>query len=231
MIKSVFATKIKIDQAWDKNGRRIPVTVFAYQNPIVTQLKTKESDGYGAVQIGFKPSTKLNKPAMGHLKKLNLAKAVSTLKEVKAEIDSQLELAQEIQVFEILKPGDIVKVSALSKGTGFTGVMKRWGFSGGKRTHGQSDRERAPGSIGQGTTPGRVWKGKKMAGRSGGAKVSVLNLLVVKVDQDNKQIWVKGLTPGSINSLSEITKLDHKEFVGLSTQETEKIENSEASNE
>lgn len=103
-----------------------------------------------------------------------------------------------------LKPGDLVNLTGISKGKGFTGVVKRWGFKGGPRTRGQSDRERAPGSIGQTTTPGRVWKGKKMAGRAGRKKVTIKNLRIINIDEKNKILTVSGLVPGPRKGLVRI---------------------------
>jgi len=115
-----------------------------------------------------------------------------------------------------LKPGDKVKVTGWSKGKGFTGVMKRWGFKGGPRTHGQSDRQRAPGSIGQSTTPGRVFPGKKMAGRAGGARVTILGLTVMGIDEANQLLLIKGLVPGPRNGRLVIRKMgEEKNFVPL----------------
>jgi ribosomal protein L3 len=107
---------------------------------------------------------------------------------------------------EDLKPGNLLKITGWSKGKGFTGVIKRWGFKGGPKTHGQSDRQRSPGSIGQGTTPGRVYKGKKMAGRSGGTKVTLLKVILMEIDQKEKLLWVKGLLPGPKNGKLIIEK-------------------------
>lgn len=115
-----------------------------------------------------------------------------------------------------LKPGDLVKVTGWSKGKGFTGVVKRWKFAGGPRTHGQSDRERAPGSIGQHTTPGRVFKGKKMAGRAGGDKVTISGLTVMDVEEEDKLLLIKGLVPGQKNGPLTVKKYgQEKKFVPL----------------
>ncbi|MBM3205468.1 50S ribosomal protein L3 [Candidatus Shapirobacteria bacterium] len=114
------------------------------------------------------------------------------------------------------KPGDLLKVTGWSKGKGFTGVVKRWGFAGGPKTHGQSDRQRAPGSIGQTTTPGRVFKGKKMAGRSGGAKVTISGLVLMEIEEKEKLLLIKGLLPGNINGQLIVKKdKEFKKFVPL----------------
>ena len=121
-----------------------------------------------------------------------------------------------VEDFAGLKPGDLVKITGISKGKGFAGVVKRWGFKGGPKTHGQSDRQRSPGSIGQTTTPGRVFKGKKMAGRMGGAKTTLKGLMLVEVDEKEKVLMVKGLVPGAKNGELIIQKYaESKKFVPL----------------
>ena len=123
----------------------------------------------------------------------------------------------EINLADIFTPGDIVDVTGISKGKGFAGGVKRWNFKGGPRTHGQSDRERAPGSIGQTTTPGRVYKGKKMAGRMGQDTVTVKNLEVIGITDDGV-LLIKGLVPGSVNSIVVVKKMGtNKKFVPLYT--------------
>jgi len=121
-----------------------------------------------------------------------------------------------METFAGLKSGDLVKVTGISKGKGFAGVVKRWHFKGGPKTHGQSDRQRSPGSIGQTTTPGRVYKGKKMAGRMGGRKTTLLGLTIVDINEKEKMLLVKGLVPGAKNSLLVIQKYaENKKFVPL----------------
>ena len=151
---------------------------------------------------------------MGHIKKAGLKVIPRFLREVSAnqeEESSNLKVGDEIKVGDIFKPGDIVDVTGTSKGKGFTGVVKRWGFAGGPRTHGQSDRERAPGSIGSTTTPGRGLKGKKMAGRAGGEKVTIKNLKVIEVNPEKNLLLVKGLVPGAKNGFLMIKKTGNTE--------------------
>ena len=132
-----------------------------------------------------------------------------------------MKIGELIKASDVVRPGDLVKVTGVSKGKGFAGGVKRWGFAGGPKTHGQSDRLRAPGSIGQGTTPGRVYKGKKMAGRMGGEQVSVKNLTVLKVEE-NGDIWLSGPVPGFQSGLLQITKIgEDKKFVELYEKDTE----------
>lgn len=120
------------------------------------------------------------------------------------------------ETLEAFQPGDLVKVTGWSKGKGFTGVVKRWGFKGGPKTHGQSDRQRAPGSIGQTTTPGRVYKGKKMAGRAGGTKITISGLTVMDIDKKNNFLLIKGLVPGAKKGKLVIKKYgQNKKFVPL----------------
>ena len=191
-------------------GVRYPVTKVNAGPCVITQVKNEEKDGYWAVQIGFgnKKLTKISKPLRGHLKKSAKGDhAPRFLREVRLNVKPELGVGDELKVSDIFKEGDYISVAGVSKGKGFAGVIKRWGFAGGPRTHGQSDRERAPGSIGQGTTPGRVRKGKKMAGRMGGDKVTVKNLRVISVDGENHTLTVSGSVPGAPNSLLVIRKL------------------------
>ena len=168
----------------------------------VTQIKTAESDGYAAVQLGFGQVKRLNKPRAGHLKNIGL---IRYLREVQADDVNEFQVGQRIGV-DIFQPGERVDIIGRSKGRGFAGVMKRHGFHGGPRTHGQSDRARAPGSIGGGTTPGKVFKGMKMAGHMGNERVTVKNLEVVRVDPERNLLLLKGGVPGAPNGLLMIRK-------------------------
>jgi large subunit ribosomal protein L3 len=205
----------------------MPITVLKAWPMVVTQVKNEDKDGYNSVQVGSlrQKKNRLNNPQKGHLKTIKTKTPPVYLREVSIKEESQLKVGDEVTVDMVLKPGDKVKVRGISRGKGFTGVMSRWGFSGGPRTHGQSDRERAPGSIGQGTDPGRVHRGKKMPGRHGGAKVTVLNLTVVKVDPLDHELWLSGAIPGSINSLIEVSPIgENRRFKGLAGMEEEKAE-------
>jgi large subunit ribosomal protein L3 len=167
----------------------------------VTQVKRRERDGYAAVQLGFKEvkPKRLTRPQLEHLSK-NQLPPLRHLREIRMGDVSQYEEGQKIRV-SIFDVGDRVDVTGISKGRGFAGVVKRHGFGGGPKTHGQSDRQRAPGSIGAGTTPGRVYKGMRMAGRMGNARVTVQNLQVVLVDLERNLLAVKGAVPGARNGL------------------------------
>jgi large subunit ribosomal protein L3 len=179
----------------DDAGTVVATTILSLGPCFVTQLKTADRDGYDAVQIGFDEVRKLNKAKMGHLRKAAGAPMLRHLREVKRDGDDALEVGQRLDA-SILSPGDRVDVTAISKGRGFAGVMKRHGFHGGPKTHGQSDRWRAPGSAGAGTTPGRVLKGTRMAGRMGGEQVTVKNLQVLAVDTERNLVALKGAVPG-----------------------------------
>lgn len=207
-LKGILGKKITQTQRFLENGRRIPVTIIEAGPCPVVQAKTKKSNGYSAVQLGFGQKKKANKPVAGHAGKAELKVAPRYLREIRVEGETvQLKPGDLIRVGDIFQAGEKVQVKGISKGKGFAGVVKRWGFAGGPRTHGQSDRERAPGSIGQTTTPGRVYKGKKMAGRMGGARVSIRNLEVIDVDSEKNLLVLKGLVPGAKSSPLLIRKM------------------------
>ncbi len=200
-MKGILGKKVGMTQIFDERGNVIPVTVIEAGPCFVTQVKTKERDGYQAIQLGFeevKPK-RLTKAQLGHLQKRGLP-PLRHLREIRVDDVSGYEEGQKIRV-SIFDVGDLVDVTGISKGRGFAGVVKRHGFKGGPKTHGQSDRHRAPGSIGQTTTPGRVYKGKRMAGHMGNERVTVQNLRVVLVDPERNLLAVKGAVPGARNSL------------------------------
>ena len=202
MLRAFLGKKIGMTQIYAEDGNVVPVTVIQAGPCFVTQIRTQETDGYEAVQIGFDEVKKLNKPRAGHLKN---SKMVRFLREVKADNSSELAVGQQINV-DIFVPGEFVDIIGKSKGRGFAGTVKRHGFSGGDRTHGQSDRMRAPGSIGGGTTPGRVYKGMKMSGHMGNVRITVKQLEVVQVDVERNLLIVKGAVPGGPNSLLTVRK-------------------------
>lgn len=213
MLKQILATKSHMTQAWTKSGVRIPVTVVVADDCYVA-MESKKENRIVAGQ-GLKKLKNVAKPQRSQLSKAGLSFGLRHFKEleVSAEKKGDFALGSKINADQVLKVGDIVTVIGTSKGKGFTGVVKRHGFAGGPRTHGQSDRERAPGSLGSGTTPGRVFRNKRMAGRSGNAQVSVLNLPIIKITDG--QIWIKGIVPGTINSPVVLTKTGEVEFEGL----------------
>jgi large subunit ribosomal protein L3 len=225
MINAILGIKKGMAQAFLTDGMRIPVTKIQAGPCLVTQVKTVKKDGYQAIQLGLgeKKRKSTTKPLLGHLKKVSWPEEDKKdllpriLKEIRLKKDQehQLKVGDVITADQTLSAGDIVDVTGTSLGKGFTGVMKRWGFKGGPRTHGQSDRERAPGSIGQSTTPGRVFKGKKMAGRSGSARVTIRNLQVIKVTETG-EVWIKGQVPGSRNGIVTVKKIGKApKFEGL----------------
>jgi large subunit ribosomal protein L3 len=205
MIQGLLGTKLRMSRMVDGSGAVVGATLVSAGPCYVTQIKTVENDGYGAVQIGYKDSEKLNKPQLGHLR--GIAK-VKHLREVKAEEGDELTVGQKFDA-TLFDVGEIVDVTATSKGRGFAGVVKRHGFRGGPKTHGQSDRWRAAGSSGAGTTPGRVLKGTRMAGRMGGERVTVKNLEVLAVDAERNLIALKGALPGPRGGLVQISKTKH----------------------
>ena len=210
-MKFIIGKKLGSSQIF--NGAEVvPITVIEAGPCAITQIKTKEKDGYDALQLGFGSKKKLNKPLTGHLKKLGKFSWLREIRAEKIEIKSddkteekeikELKLGDKIDV-GIFKEGDRVKISGLSKSKGFQGVVKRHGFHGAPASHGTKHNLRAPGSIGP-TYPERVIKGRKMGGRMGGERVTVKNLKVVKVDSLNNILAIKGAVPGKRGTLLEI---------------------------
>lgn len=217
----ILGKKINQSQSFTEDGRRIPQTTIKTSPCYLIDVKTKDKQGYFAIKLGVGMEKKIKKPVQGELKKVGINTPLSFLKEFRLERyedkinyieengkkgikigEKKIFIGEEVTPDLLFNVGDLVDVSGVSKGKGFQGVVKRHHFAGGPRTHGQSDRERAPGSIGQTTTPGRVYKGKRMAGRMGGERVTIKNLSIIKIDKD--QLVVKGLVPGAINSWLEI---------------------------
>jgi len=190
-----------MSQFFVEDGNVVPITLIEAGPCYVVQKKTKDQDGYTAVQLGFEETgvKKLTKAELGHLNKAG-APPLKHLGEFRVPEHDELELGQKIDV-SVFEEGDLVDVTGISKGKGFAGVVKRHSFSGGAKTHGQSDRHRAPGAIGAGTTPGRVFKGMRMAGRMGGEQITVSNLEVVIVDANRNLLAVKGAIPGAKEGL------------------------------
>ncbi|MEK7249446.1 MAG: 50S ribosomal protein L3 [Bacteroidota bacterium] len=204
----LLGKKIGMTSIFDESGQVIPCTVIEAGPCFVTQIKTKDRDGYEAVQLGFdeKKERLVNKPMGGHFAKSN-TKPQRIAREFRGNGVSEVQPGQEIKVDKVFAKGDTVSVIGTSKGRGFQGVVKRHHFGGGFRTHGQSDRERAPGSIGSSSHPSRVFKGLRMAGRMGGEQVTVRNLKVVGVIPDSNLLLVKGSVPGAVNGYVEIHKV------------------------
>ncbi len=199
----LIGRKVGMTQVFQDDGTMIPVSVVALEPNTVTRLRTTERDGYTAVQLGIEESAKLNKPRSGQLKDLP---KLSVLREFRLESadDSAYTVGQRLDV-TLFAPGDVVDVTGVSKGKGFSGHIKRHHFKRGPKTHG-SDHHRAPGSIGPGTTPGRVYKGMRMAGHMGDARATVKQLRVVRADAERNLLLVKGSVPGSLNGLILVKK-------------------------
>lgn len=201
----MLGTKGRMTQVFDDKGVVYPATIITAGPMTVTQVKTADKDGYSAVQVGFgtKKEKNIAKPQKEQFKDLGMFR---TLKEFPS--DGKLERGAVIDV-SAFSQGDLVAVSAISKGKGFQGVVKRHGFHGGPRSHGQKNKERSPGSIGGGgRAGGRVAKGMRMAGRMGGERVTVKNLRVLQVDAATNTLLILGAVPGKPGTLVEITQID-----------------------
>jgi large subunit ribosomal protein L3 len=199
----IIGTKLGMTQVFDGEGRAIPVTVIQAGPCTVTQIKTKQTDGYAAVQVGYgdvKPKA-LNKPELGHLAKSG-ATPVRHLHEYRLEDTSSFELGQQVTA-DLFAPGQTVDVIGTSIGKGFAGFQKRHNFKRGPMAHG-SKNHRQPGSIGPGTTPGRVYPGKRMAGRMGNVQVTVRKLTVIRVDAERNLLLIKGAVPGKAGALVNV---------------------------
>ena len=203
MVQGILGRKLGMTQVFGDDGNAVPVTVIEAGPCYVTQIKTTETDGYEAVQLGFSEARKLTAPERGHLKGLS---PLRHLREFAAGDLGQGEVGQKIDV-GLFEAGELVDVVGTSKGKGFAGVVKRHHFRGGPKTHGQSDRHRAPGSSGSTTTPGRVLKGTRRAGRMGGERVTVRNLEVVRVEPERNLLLVRGAVPGPKSGLLMIRKM------------------------
>ncbi|MDX1543630.1 MAG: 50S ribosomal protein L3 [Christiangramia sp.] len=203
-MSGLIGKKIGMTSIFDENGKNIPCTVIEAGPCVVTQVRTKEVDGYEALQLGFDDVKTANKAAEGHAKK---AGTVAKRKVVEFQgYNEDYKLGDSVTV-EHFKEGEFVDIAGTSKGKGFQGVVKRHGFGGvGQATHGQHNRLRAPGSIGAASYPARVFKGMKMAGRMGGERVKVENLRVLKIVAEKNLLVVKGCVPGHKNSYVIISK-------------------------
>lgn len=195
-MKGIIGKKVGMTQLFDDNGTVVPVTVIEAGPCYVTQVKTQETDGYDAVQLGFEEvaERKLTKGQKGHLAKAGTP-TMRRLREFRSPGPVDLTLGDVVKA-DIFSDGDFVDVVGTSKGRGFAGVVKRHGFAGGPKTHGQSDRHRAPGSSGAGSTPGHTFPGLRGPGQMGDERVTVQNLKVALVDAERNLIAVRGAIPG-----------------------------------
>jgi large subunit ribosomal protein L3 len=194
--KAIVGEKVGMTQVWDEQNRLVPVTVVKVSPARVVQVKTPDRDGYSAVQVTFgtKKANRVNKPEGGHYGKANVEPG-KRLVELRLDDTTAYAVGDEIKV-DVLTPGDKIDVTAVSKGKGFAGPMKRHNFKGQGAAHGNHKKHRAPGSIGACATPARVFKGTKMAGRMGAERTTTLNLEVVQADAERDLLLVKGAVPG-----------------------------------
>jgi len=207
MFPGIIGKKIGMTQLFQESGETVAVTAIQAGPSVVTQIKSRDKDGYDAIQVGFIENkvkqSQLSSPEMGHLRGLE---NVRYLREFRTDDISSVKRGDKVDV-GFLKHGDLVNVTGLSKGKGFAGVVKRHHFAGGPKTHGQTDRHRAPGSIGATTFPGRVLKGKRMAGHMGNRSVTARNLEVIQADSERNLLLVKGAVPGANGGLLVIEKV------------------------
>lgn len=206
MCRGLIGKKLGMSGVFSSDGTYVPVTVLQVGPCSVTQVKTKETDGYSALQLGYqeKKDKHSNKPEKGHFEKSG-GKNFRFLKEFIVDNPEEFEAGQTISL-DIFNVGEFVSVTGTSKGRGFAGVMKRHGFGGGRKTHG-SRSHRIPGSIGCSAWPAKVFKGKKLPGHYGVDKVSVKNLEIIDIRPEDNVILVKGAVPGSKEGLIQINKI------------------------
>jgi large subunit ribosomal protein L3 len=202
----ILGTKLGMTQIFDESGLAIPVTIIKAGPCLITQIKTLDTDGYNAVQVGYSEtrSKLLTKPRLGHLEKVG-APPLKYLKEYRIQSSNGEVLGGTISVSSFTL-GDKVSVTGKTIGKGFAGTVKRHNFTRGPMTHG-SKNHREPGSIGMGTTPGRVYPGKKMAGRLGGKQTTIKNLEIVLINLENNLLVVKGAIPGKLGNLLSVKKI------------------------
>lgn len=206
-MSGLIGKKIGMTNIFNPDGEVVPVTVIQAGPCKVVSIRTKEKDGYDALQLGFgeRKEKNISKPVLGQFKKNGITPG-KVLKEFRKFNVADYKIGDEIKA-DFFTEGEVIKVRGRSKGKGFQGVMRRHGFGGvGGTTHGQSDRLRAPGSIGASSYPSRVFKGQRMAGRTGNENVTMPNLKVIRVVADQNLIMVKGSVPGAINSIVELIK-------------------------
>ncbi len=201
----IIGKKVGMTSIFDENGKNMACTVIEAGPCVVTQVRDPEKDGYRAVQLAYddKKDKNTSKAMKGHFAKANTSpkKVMVEFRDFREEFEGKIALGNEIKIEDVFQENDFVDAIGTSKGKGFQGVVKRHGFSGvGQRTHGQHNRERAPGSIGGASTPSRVFKGMRMAGRTGGERIKILNLKVMKVYPEKNIIVVSGSVPGAKNS-------------------------------
>lgn len=207
-MRAIIGEKIGMTQLFPEDGKAVAVTAILAGPAVVTQVKTREREGYDAVQLGLvrsgKRKVRLNSPEKGHVK--GIEAEIVCLREFRSSDVGSVSRGDRVDV-GFLKAGDVVNVVGCSKGKGFAGVVKRHHFSGGPKTHGQTDRHRAPGSIGATTYPGRVLKGQRMAGHMGARRATARNLEVVRVDPERNLLLLKGAVPGARGGMLYIKRV------------------------
>ncbi len=207
----IIGKKIGMTSVFNEEGQHIACTLIQAGPCVVTQVRHKHIDGYRAVQLAYddKKEKHTSKALKGHFSKAKTSpkKVIVEFRDFKAEFEGKVDLGNELKVQDVFQENDFLDAIGISKGKGFQGVVKRHGFAGvGQQTHGQHNRNRAPGSIGGASTPSRVFKGMRMGGRTGGDRVKVLNLKVVKVYPEKNLILVSGSVPGAKNSYVTLVK-------------------------
>ncbi|SMO93785.1 50S ribosomal protein L3 [Fodinibius sediminis] len=206
MSSGLIGKKVGMTNVFDDNGRNYAVTVIEVEPCVITQIKTEETDGYQAVQLASfdKKAKNVSKPVLGHFEKAGTTPK-QYVKEFRDFIPEGFDVGDELNIEDIFNVGDTVDVAGITKGKGFTGVVKRYNFSGvGEATHGQHNRQRHPGSIGQASDPARVFPGIKMAGRSGNERTKIKNLTVAKIFAESNLMMVTGSVPGPNGRFVEI---------------------------
>jgi len=228
MLTTILGLKQATVLGFDTDGTRLPLTGVKVGAYTINAIQTQAKNGYCALQLAW--GTKKLAHSVDGTKEGAKKTAPLYLKEISVSQDeiANYKTGDQINPTEVLKPGDLVKVTGITKGKGFQGVVRRWHFKGGPRTHGQSDRERAPGSIGMTTTPGRVFQGKHMAGHMGHSQVTVQHLTIMDINAEG-QLILKGLVPGPKNGLLFITKTgENKKFVPLQKEATKEVVDAQA---
>ncbi len=200
-MKFTLGTKQNMTQVFDDKGKVHPATILSAGPLTVVQIKTVSKDGYNAIQVGFgeKKEKNINKPIKGHIKDLGNFRF---LKEFRLDSTEAFKVGDKVDL-SVFNAGDVIELSSISKGKGFQSVIKRHGFKGQPRSHGQKHSENAPGSIGGGLR-NRVPKGMRMAGRMGGDRITVKNLVILGVDKENNQLLINGAIPGRRGTLVEV---------------------------
>lgn len=230
MLNQIFVTKLAMDQAWTKEGRRLPITrckmndnkVVGVREVTVKQITpgadrpTPTACRIIEVAYGDKKLKQMTKPLRSKMESAGFQIGAKQFRGLRESGEaSEIKAGDTLNIDQVMAVGDVVEVQGTSKGKGFAGVVKRHGFAGGPKTHGQSDRHRAPGSIGQRTRPGRVFKGLRMAGHMGDEIVTVSGLTIVYIDKDKNELWLSGPVPGANQGTLRLTKTGKKKEVVL----------------